>query len=277
MQPFLAAAIQLDSTGYVEENLNQIGSLLDEAAARGAQVAALPEYLHFVGPDGAEPVPDGRTCRFLAGKARQHSMWILGGTVFEQNPDGLPWNTSPLFAPDGTLAAAYRKLHLCDISVPGGVTARESARMTRGGDPVTADAGEFGTFGLTICYDVRFPELFRLLALEGVHTFFVPADFGMGTGRAHRALLLRARAVENGCYVIAPQQCGLSTAGGPSCGQTMIVDPWGNVLAQLDDGPGVITAQINPQRCLQVRQQLGLFDNRRTDLYRVGWKKGGFL
>lgn len=272
MTPFLAAAIQLDSGSCIEDNLRQAGTLLDEAAARGAQVAALPEYLHFVGPDQAETVPDGPSCRFLSEKAQTLGMWILGGTIFEQNPGGLPWNTAPLFAPDGSLAAAYRKLHLCDISIPGGVTSRESARMVRGELPTTADAGDLGKFGLTICYDVRFPELFRLLALEDVHTFFVPADFGIKTGRAHRALLLRARAVENGCYVIAPQQCGLSSAEGPSCGQTMIIDPWGDVLAQLDDGPGVITATIDPNRCLQLRQQLGMFENRRTDLYQIDWQ-----
>ena len=272
MKPFLAAAIQLDSGSCIEDNLRQAGALLDEAAARGAQVAALPEYLHFVGPDRAEAVPDGQTGHFLSGKARQHGMWILGGTIFEKNPGGLPWNTSLLFAPDGSLAAAYRKLHLCDIIIPGGITTQESARMVHGHRPATADAGELGKFGLTICYDVRFPELFRLLALEGVHTFFVPADFGIKTGRAHRSLLLRARAVENGCYIIAPQQCGQSSAEGLSCGQSMIIDPWGDVLAQLDDGPGVITATIDPNRCLQLRQQLGMFENRRTDLYQIGWQ-----
>lgn len=272
MKPFLAAAIQMNSTRDAEQNLQTAAALLQEAAAKGAQVAALPEYLHSAGRDtqeAAEPIPGGRTFRFLSEQARQHHMWILGGTVLEQNPDGLPWNTSMLFAPDGALAAKYRKVHLCDIKVPGVAALWESQHMSAGQALVLADAGDLGRFGLTICYDVRFPELYRLLALKGAHTFFVPADFARNTGRAHRELLLRARAVENGCYVIAPQQCGEKAPGTFSCGETMIVDPWGTVLARLDDAPGVITAEIDPDQCRRRRDQLGLFANRREDLYRL--------
>jgi predicted amidohydrolase len=196
-------------------------------------------------------------------------MWILGGSVFEKNGDNQPYNTSMLIAPDGTLVAKYRKAHLYDVAVPGSVPVQESANMAHGDKPVLVNTEELGNLGLTICYDVRFPEIYRLLALAGAEVFFVPADFGFRTGRAHRELLLRARAVENGCYVIAPQQCHKK-----SCGETMIIDPWGEVLAKMDMESGVITAEIDTDRVHSTQESLGLFTNRRTDLYDIRWKTG---
>jgi len=270
MAKFIAAAIQMASADNIEENLQQAGALLEEAAARGAKLAALPEYLHRLGrrsAEGAEEVPGGRTFQFLSEKAKQTGMWISGGSVFEKNPGGLPYNTSMLIAPDGSLAAKYRKAHLFDVDIPGGVTIQESARMAKGERPVVAHAEGLCNLGLSICYDARFPEIYRLMALAGAEVFLVPADFTYQTGRAHRELLLRARAVENGCYVVAPQQCH-----GKSCGETMIIDPWGTVLAKMDMEQGVITAEIDTQKVSQTRESVGILTNRRTDLYEIGWK-----
>ena len=271
MSKFIAAAIQMASTEDIEENLRQAGLLLAEAAAKGAKLAALPEYLHYVAyksREAAEEIPGGRTCRFFSEKAKQLNMWILAGTVFEKKDGALPYNTSMLIAPDGTLAAKYRKVHLCDLVLPGGqTTVMESHNMSPGESCVVYDAPGIGRVGFSICYDVRFPEFYRAMALQGADLFFVPADFGKRTGLAHRELLLRARAVENSCYVIAPQQCHKK-----ACGQTMIIDPWGTVLARLDMGPGVITAEIDMESTKMTRDSLGIFANRRTDLYDTLWK-----
>lgn len=272
MSKFIAAAIQMASTDDIEENLRQAGLLLEEAAAKGAKLAALPEYLHKLAhrsKEAAEEIPGGRTFQFFSEKAKQLNMWILAGTIFEKKEGALPYNTSMLIAPDGTLAAKYRKTHLCDLVLPGKqVTVMESHDMSPGENMVVYDAEGIGRVGFSICYDVRFPELYRAMALQGAELFFVPADFGKRTGFAHRELLLRARAVENSCYVIAPQQCHEH-----ACGQTMIIDPWGTVLARLDMEPGVITAEIDMENPRYTRDSMGIFANRRTDLYDTQWKK----
>lgn len=273
MSKFIAAAIQMASTDDMEENLRQAGCFLEEAAEKGAKLAALPEYLHYVAHrsrEAAEDIPGGPTFRFFSQKAKKLDMWILGGTIFEKKDGALPYNTSMLIAPNGSLAAKYRKVHLCDLVLPGNqTTVRESADMSQGEQPVVYDAEGIGRVGFSICYDVRFPELYRAMALQGAELFFVPADFGWRTGRAHRELLLRARAVENSCYVIAPQQCHEK-----ACGETMIIDPWGTVLAKMDMEPGVITAEIDMESPRATRDSMGIFANRRTDLYdtlRKGW------
>ena len=272
MSKFIAAAIQMASTDDIEENLRQAGLLLEEAAARGAKLAALPEYLHRLASrsrEAAEEIPGGQTFQFFSEKARQLDMWILAGTIFEKKEGALPYNTSMLIAPDGTLAAKYRKVHLCDLVLPGsGQTVMESRNMSSGEELVVYDAPGIGRVGFSICYDVRFPEQYRAMALQGAELFFVPADFGKRTGLAHRELLLRARALENSCYVIAPQQCHEK-----ACGQTMIIDPWGTVLARLDMEPGVITAEIDMENPRYTRESMGIFANRRTDLYDTLWKK----
>ncbi len=272
MGKFIAAAIQMASTADIEENLRQAGLYLEEAAARGAKLAALPEYLHYAShcsKEVAEEIPGGRTFQFFSEKAKQLNMWILAGPIFEKKDNALPSNTSMLIAPDGSLAAKYRKTHLCDLVLPGGqTTIMESHNMSPGEKPVVYDAEGIGRVGFSICYDVRFPEFYRGMALQGAELFFVPADFGKRTGLAHRELLLRARAVENSCYVIAPQQCH-----GGACGETMIIDPWGTVLAKMGMEPGVITAEIDMESPSATRASMGIFDNRRTDLYDTLWKQ----
>jgi len=270
MSRFLAAAIQMASTADREENLRTAGLLLDQAAARGARLAVLPEYLHNVSDrsrEAAEEIPGGPAFCFFSQKAIQLNMWIHCGSVFEKNADALPYNTSMLIAPDGTLAATYRKLHLCDLELPAnGISVLESDRMTRGETPTVYDAPGLGRLGFSTCYDLRFPELYRCMALDGAEIFLVPSDFGWRTGRAHRELLLRARALENACYVIAAQQCYEG-----ACGETMIIDPWGTVLARTDLLPGVVTAEIDTDFARSTGENLGIFANRRTDLYHIGW------
>jgi predicted amidohydrolase len=235
------ALVQLNATADVGANIAAAAALADEGAAGGARLIALPEYLQYRGPDegfraSARPIPGPHTDPF-ADVARRHGAWVLVGTMAETSPDpGRPYNTSTLIAPDGSIAATYRKLHLFDVTVDDGPTDTESARVTAGDQIVTADIDGV-RLGLTICYDLRFPELYRRLTFADgqrpCDLLAVPAAFTYTTGRAHWELLLRARAVENQCYVIAPAQGGTHETGRRTWGHSMIVDPWGEVLNML--------------------------------------------
>lgn len=195
-------------------------------------------------------------------------MWLHGGSIYEKNPQGRPYNCTMVIRPDGTLAAKYRKLHPFDVTVPGGGQMRESSQICPGDAIVTVDAGELGTWGLSVCYDLRFGELYRLMALEGAQVLFVPANFTLNTGKDHWEVLLRARAIENGCYVVAPEQFGPGPEF-PAYGRSMVVDPWGNVVAQAPDRPGVILADIDLDYVEEIRRKVGTLSNRRTDRYRL--------
>ena len=266
------ALIQTDATDDVDANVARAAALADEAAAAGARLVALPEYLHYRGPDdgfraSARPVPGATTTPFQD-VARRHDAWILVGSVAERNGSDphRPYNTSVLIDPSGEIAATYRKIHLFDIAVDAGPVDTESARVTAGAQPVTADVDGV-RLGLTICYDVRFPELYRSLALAGAEVLTVPANFTERTGRDHWEVLLRARAIENGAYVLAPSQIG-GPPGQPAYGRSMIIDPWGTVIAQAPDGEGIITARIETDRVAAVRRQIPVLANRRPEAYR---------
>ncbi|MEX2183067.1 MAG: carbon-nitrogen hydrolase family protein [Chloroflexota bacterium] len=267
------ALVQTDATGDVDANVARAAALADEAAAAGARLVALPEYLQYRGPDdgfraSARPVP-GPTTQPFAEVARSRDAWILVGSVAEQSDDPRrPYNTSVLIAPSGEIAATYRKVHLFDIAVDAGPMDTESARVTPGQEPVTADVDGV-RLGLTICYDVRFPELYRSLALAGAEILTVPANFTERTGRDHWEVLLRARAIENGAYVLAPSQTG-GPPGQPAYGRSMIIDPWGTVVAQAPDGVGIISARIETDRVAAVRRQIPVLANRRPEAYRLG-------
>jgi predicted amidohydrolase len=205
-------------------------------------------------------VPGPVTERF-AELARSLGAWLLLGSVAERSSDpDRPYNTSVLLDPAGQVEARYRKRHLFDVSIDGGPSDRESARTTPGVDtvvaPIRGAAGKAEVrLGLTVCYDLRFPELYRELTLAGATVLAVPANFTEATGRDHWEVLLRARAIENGAFVIAPAQCG--TGGGiPAHGRSMIVDPWGTVIAQAPDGPGVVVADLELDRVAAVRRQI---------------------
>jgi predicted amidohydrolase len=265
------ALVQLDATDDVDANIATAVTLAAEAAARGARLVALPEYLQFRGPDegfraSARSVPGPFTDAF-ADVARRHDAWILVGSLAETSGDAArPHNTSVLIAPDGSIAASYRKIHLFDVAVEAGPIDTESARVMAGEQTVVADVDGVSV-GLSICYDLRFPELYRSLALAGAEILTVPANFTERTGRDHWEVLLRARAIENGAWVLAPSQIG-GPPGQPAFGRSMIVDPWGTVVAQAPDRVGIIRADVETDRVTAVRRQIPVLANRRPAAYR---------
>jgi predicted amidohydrolase len=264
------ALVQLDATDDVEANIARATALADEAAAAGARLVALPEYLQFRGPDAgfrasARPIPGPHTDAF-AEVARRRDAWILVGSTAEASGDpARPHNTSTLIAPDGSIAATYRKIHLFDVAVENGPVDTESDRVTAGTAPVVA-AVDGVPIGLSICYDLRFPELYRALALAGAKVLTVPANFMERTGRDHWEVLLRARAIENGAYVLAPSQIGGPTRF-PAFGRSMVIDPWGTVVAQAPDTVGIVHAELDLDRVDAVRRQIPSLLNRRPDAY----------
>lgn len=270
MNKFIAAAIQMDSTGNLQENLAAITDFVDEAAARGAKLIAMPENVNYVGAESAanaEEVPGGPTFRHLSALAQKHQVWLHCGSIYEKNPnDPRPYNCNMVINPKGELVAKYHKLHPFDVVIKNGPEVKESDRICPGSDIVTVDTGEVGHWGLSICYDIRFGEMYRLMALEGAQILFTPADFTMNTGKDHWEPLLRARAIENGCYVIAPGQYGIKPKF-QAYGKSLIVDPWGNVIAKAPDHPCVITAEIDLDYLDKVRKQIFTLENRRSDLY----------
>jgi len=267
--PLSVALVQLDTGEDVDANIAAAAALAEEAARAGARLVALPEYLQYRGPDAgyrnsARPVPGPHTEPF-AEIARRYGCWILVGSVAEATGDARCYNTSVLVGPDGGCRATYRKIHLFDIDVDAGPSDRESARVAAGDRAVTAEVDGL-TVGLTVCYDLRFPELYRTLALRGAKIFTVPASFTERTGRDHWEVLLRARAIENGAWVLAPAQIG-GSPGHRSYGRSMVVDPWGTVVAQAPDVVGIVRAEIDPERVAIVRRQIPSLANRRFDAY----------
>jgi predicted amidohydrolase len=264
------ALVQLDATGDVAVNISTAVALADEAAAGGARLVALPEYLQYRGPDdgfraSARPIPGPHTDPF-ADVAHRRGAWILVGSTAETSGDpDRPYNTSALIAPDGSIAATYRKIHLFDVAVDDGPSDTESARVTPGDRLVTADV-DGATLGLSICYDLRFPELYRALALAGAEVLTVPSNFTQRTGRDHWEVLLRARAIENGAYVLAPAQIG-GPPGQPAYGHTMVIDPWGIVIAQAPDRVGIVRADLDLDQVAAVRRQIPALMNRRPEAY----------
>jgi predicted amidohydrolase len=268
MQRFLAAAIQVTSTGDRERNLDEATALIDAAAARGAELIALPENVDLIGPQGvkvaaAEPL-DGPTSVRFAEKAREHRVHLLAGSIAETSAvPGKARNTSVLFGPDGARLAVYRKIHLFDVDLADGSRFRESDVVERGEEVVTVDT-PLAVLGMSICYDLRFPELYRALVARGAEVLLVPSAFTTLTGKDHWEVLLRARAIENTAWVIAPAQSGQHGHGRSSYGHSMIVDPWGTVVARCSDGPGLCIAEIEPAILARVRAAIPSLAHRRV-------------
>ncbi|MBI2777540.1 MAG: carbon-nitrogen hydrolase family protein [Chloroflexi bacterium] len=264
------ALIQTDAGDDPERNVARAAALADDAAANGARLVALPEYLQYRGSDAgfrasARAIPGPFTAPFQA-VAREHACWILAGSLAEASADpDRPYNTSSLIGPDGEIRARYRKIHLFDVAVDAGPVDTESARVTGGTDAVVADI-DGAHLGLTICYDLRFPELYRTLALRGAEILAVPSNFTERTGRDHWEVLLRARAIENGAWVIGPSQTG-GPPGQPAFGRSMVIDPWGIVVAQAPDGEAIVHAVIDTDRVREVRRQIPALANRRPATY----------
>lgn len=272
MTKFIAAAVQMDSQDDKMANLAAAEGYIREAAARGARLVVLPESMNYIGRDmaqEAEAIPGGTTFQRLSGLARELDLWLEAGSIYESNPEdpARPFNTTFLICPDGTLAAKYAKLHPFDVVLPNGVTSRESDRVCPGKKLTVAET-DLGKVGLGICYDIRFGEMFRIMALEGAKLFAVPANFTVNTGKDHWEVLLRARAIENECYVIAPNQMGKKPRF-TAYGNSLMVDPWGTVIARASDKPGVITAEIDLDYVTKVRQSTFTLDNRRPDVYQL--------
>ena len=270
---YLAGVIQLDAREDYHNNLKMAEELIEEGAARGAKLLVLPEVWTYQGPtpiDHAEDIPGGECFALLSGLAKKHNIWIHGGSITERIPgDNVrTYNTSMLIKPDGNLATTYRKLHVFDVDVEGAGSYRESDRKRPGDEIVSYDMGDMGKMGLTICYDIRFPELFRLLALDGADLICLPAAFLLMTGKDHWEPLIRARAIENGCYMLAANQCGKKSTA-HDYGRSMIVDPWGNVIAMAQDKPCVSIAEIDFDYLEKVRNQLYTLPNRRPDIYEL--------
>ncbi|HYN92905.1 MAG TPA: carbon-nitrogen hydrolase family protein [Pilimelia sp.] len=260
------AVCQVNTRDDRSDNLRVARDLLERAAAGGADFAVLPEYVDYLGRAGGVPKPepvDGEFAEFFAAAARDLGMWVLAGSFREAGPDdGRTYNTSLVFDRDGALAATYRKIHLYDVEIPGRVSYRESATVAPGAEPVVAMVNGV-PIGLSICYDLRFPELYRRLAVDGARVLVVPAAFMLHTGRDHWEVLLRARAIENQCYVVAAAQVGDHEPGRSCFGRSMVIDPWGTVLAQAPDAVGVTVADLDLDRLERVRLELPSLANRR--------------
>lgn len=269
MRTYMAAVVQMDTQNQKEENWKQMAAYVDEAAAKGAKLVAFPEVVNILSeePQYAEPIP-GPTTELLMKKAKEHGIWIHGGSISEVNPEGFrTYNTTVLIDPNGEIVARYSKLHNFDMTLPDGSSVRESDRKEPGKDITTIET-ELGHLGFAICYDMRFPEIFRLMTLQGAEVIFLPANFTMPTGKDHWEPILRARAIENGCYIIAPNQTGVKEKF-TAYGNSMVVDPWGTIIARASDKPGVILAEIDLDYLDAVRRRNPSVQNRRTDLYEI--------
>ena len=276
-QRYWAGVIQLDTNESYEENMKTACELIAEGAARGAKLLTLPENWTYQGNDYldyAEEMPGGNLFQTLSGLARKYGIWIHSGSSSEKNPDPgdhRPYNTSMLIDPKGELRAKYHKIHGFNVDVEGAGSYRERDHKKPGDEIVVADT-ELGKLGLSICYDMRFPELYRIMAMEGAEIFFVPSSFLLMTGKDHWEVLLRARAIENSCYVLAGGQCGVKYDG-PTYGRSLIVDPWGNVIAKASDHPCVILGEIDLGYREKIRRQVLTLENRREDVYSLARTK----
>lgn len=263
------AAVQMTSGPDVDANLAEAGRLVEQAVAAGAGLVALPENFGLIGEcerdklAHAEADDDGPQQAFLAETAQQHGIWLVGGSVPMATPAGERVRQSLLvYDPRGRRAARYDKIHLFDVRLEGGETYRESAAIEPGDTPLTLDT-PLGRLGLTVCYDLRFPELYRRLAQEGATIMLVPSAFTKATGRAHWEPLLRARAIENLAWVVAPAQVGRHSNKRETWGHTMIVDPWGAVVGELAEDSGVVVAELEAARLDRTRRNFPVLEHRR--------------
>ncbi len=264
-----AAVVQLNSTADKDRNLATAERLVRAAAADGATLVALPEKWNLLAPGpellaGAEPL-DGPSLAAARGWARELGIHLLAGSVSEQGSEGRAFNTSVLIGPGGEDLAVYRKIHMFDVDV-GGVSYRESEHEQPGEEIVLASLPE-ASLGLSVCYDLRFPELYRILAVRGARIVAVPSAFTLATGRDHWEVLLRARAIEDQVFVLAPNQVGEAPPHFSSYGRSAIVDPWGAILATAPDEECFVAADLDLAEQERVRESLPSLANRRPQAY----------
>lgn len=268
------AAIQCTASSDREQNLVRTGDLVSRAASQGAELVVVPEHFSLFGStralrNSAEP-RNGAVLQWAATIAKESRIWLVAGSSVELS-GGRRYNTSCLVGPDGELVATYRKIHLFDVDVPGAVS-RESDAVAPGNRAVMTSIMPSDELpvpvGLTICYDLRFPELYRTLTLAGALVMVVPSAFAAATGKFHWEILVRARAIENQVFIIAAGQVGTLAGGFEAYGHSMIVDPWGTVLAQIPDGPGFVVADLDLAAQQDVRSTLPALTHRRPTAYR---------
>jgi len=273
--------LQMNSRADKEENIASALVLIDRAAAAGARVVALPEVWPYLGPEEAnrehaETVP-GPITDLLGERARRHGIYVHAGSIYEsRHSDPGMYNTAVVIDPQGAIIARYSKIHMFDVVLGGGEEYRESTTVTPGDEIVVTEIDGIPV-GLAICYDLRFPELFRILALKGAQAVILPAAFTLMTGKDHWETLIRARAIENELYMIAPAQWGTYLPGKSCYGRSLVVDPWGTVLATAPDGVGVAHAIVDPTRVETVRRQIPSLANRRPGAYRWPEESAGLV
>lgn len=268
----VAAAVQLNSHADVAQNLTRADALVADAARRGAEIIVFPENFAFMGGEDDERLRvaenldgpnSGLIRQFLETNTKRFGVWIIAGGLPEASSDAARvHNTCVVVAPDGSVIARYRKIHMFDVEVGDGQRYRESASCAPGDKPVVADVAG-ARVGLSICYDLRFPELYRTLVEQGAEVLVVPAAFTLATGKDHWHVLLRARAIESQCYVIAAAQWGTHPKGRRTFGKSCIVDPWGEVIAQASEGEGFALATLDPAYLKHVRTSLPSLEHRR--------------
>jgi omega-amidase len=267
--------IQMSVSDDKNTNLEKAQSMINEACRQGAQMVVLPEvfnspYQTDLFSDYAEPYP-GPTTRLLSSLAAEHEVLLVGGSIIENDADGKLYNSSFVFDEKGQLLGRHRKVHLFDINLPGKITFRESDTLAAGNSITVIQHHEL-CFGLMICYDFRFPELVRAAVNEGAQLLVVPASFPITTGEAHWELLMRSRAVDNQCFVIAVSPARNPESSYQAWGHSMLVDPWGRIIAEAGEDEGIIYAELDFEQLDQIRQQLPLLQHRRHDLYQLHYK-----
>jgi len=272
MRKFNIAVIQLDTQNDKKKNLETAAEFIKEAVSKNAKIISFPEVMNLVGKNigeggQAEPIP-GYTTDFLCSEAKKYGVYIHGGSITELIPNEKKfYNTTAMINDKGEIIAKYRKLHTFDVTLPDGTVNMESEKVLPGKDVVTVNT-EYGKLGFSICYDIRFPELFRLLAIKGAQIIFTPANFTMPTGKDHWDTILRTRAIENTCYIVAAGQIGKKT-NFTAFGNSMIIDPWGTIIAKAKDEPSVAVAEIDLDYLDRVREKIPSLKNRRSDVYEV--------
>jgi len=266
VEHFCVAAVQTVSGGDVMQNLREIEPLVGQAVAQGAQLVLLPEYFGILGARASDKVAarevegDGPQQAFLERMAREHSVWVIGGTVPIGTADPTRVRSASLvFAPDGRRVARYDKIHLFAFSQ--GEERYDEGRTIEPGDAPIAFEAPCGLVALSVCYDLRFPELYR--SLGDLALIVVPSAFTAVTGAAHWHVLLKARAIENQCYVLAAAQGGMHANGRRTYGHSVLIDPWGVVVAERAEGPGIVAGDIDRSRIAQVRRELPALSHRR--------------
>ncbi len=267
MGKFKIALIQLDTTEDKETNRLDVTRRVSEAAEKGAKLVVLPEHSDAIGKHErrfSEPVP-GEMSRFYSDLAKRNNIYLHCGSMTEENSGNSPYNTSLVFDPNGDQIALYRKLHMFDVAIAGGPNIMESRGVSKG-DRISIVKTALCSMGLSICYDIRFGEIYRIMAENGAQLLVVSANFTENTGRLHWETLVRARAIENGCYVAAVDQCG-EKYNFKSWGHTMLVDPFGKIISELHQEPGTIIADIDTSLVEKAQSQIPVLKNTRDDIY----------